>query len=342
MKGFVDRVSLNEGILTIRGWAVDNLGRLPPLLTIRIKGETIQIDRYLKQDRPDVKKYLGISSEDVGFLFEIKTPRIDSLNKIGTTIEVYSGHTTSSLQGPLAITQKVAERIVFTKHALISCIFGTRFSRIYQSVAGRDCFFFSNNASLEDEAVSKGWRFRLVDPSVAPLTHDIRTSSIQAKQIKFLQFFDQFPELKSFEVFTYFDHKFFVQEKHLLWIINNTPPNSSALIRATSAIKSTIGHEISVAMRQKRYSAAMDQTIAWLDYLKINRGISDETRICNTGLIHYQNIPAITPMLKEIYETVVELQQPECQIIWAALSQDFKKHIHTVDWISLKPTWKAP
>ena len=71
-------------------------------------------------------------------------------------------------------------------------------------------------------------------------------------------------------------------------------------------------------------------------------GISDRVRICNTGFIHYKNIHAVMPMLDQIYQAVWELGQPECQILWAALSQEFDDRIQRVEWKDLSPEWMTP
>jgi hypothetical protein len=70
--------------------------------------------------------------------------------------------------------------------------------------------------------------------------------------------------------------------------------------------------------------------------------VSESVRIVNTGLIHYENYAVVMPMLDEIYTAVWELGQPECQIIWAALSQAYDAHIQAVPFEALKPKWAAP
>lgn len=338
--GYVDDISLRSGTLKIRGWAIDNEGRTPDKLTVNLKRGPTAIEKTYRERRTDVRAHLNLDDDLVGFILDVEADWASSLGEIGPTIEVNGTSNGEPLAGRLRLTKRAARKIIYDKHLLISGIFGEKFTRVYPAVPGRTCVFFSNNHALEDEATSNGWLFRLV--AGAPLSPDYRISSIQSKQIKFLQFFDEFPDFKDMEVFTYFDHKFYVQEDHVVWILNNMPPHASVLIRKTAGNKTKLEHEINAAMGQSRYAESMDATIAWLEKMKDEKGISENVRICNTGLIHYQNIPAIEPLLNEVHDTVHLLGQPECQIIWAAASQPYQDLIHTVDWNSLKPKWEAP
>jgi hypothetical protein len=62
----------------------------------------------------------------------------------------------------------------------------------------------------------------------------------------------------------------------------------------------------------------------------------------NTGIICYRNINTVQPFLEQVHNTVLDLGQPECQIIWAALSQKMKDEIQGVEWEELNPGWKVP
>ena len=225
-------------------------------------------------------------------------------------------------------------------HILASCLFGRSFSRVYPAVAGRRCVFFSNNVGLQAEVESKGWEYRLV-PAHA-LSDDDRISSQQSKYIKFLQFIADLAEFEAVEAVTYCDHKFFVQEGHVRWMLEHIAPDKSILIRTTPKLKSSIADEVEAAMPQHRYAARMPETLAWVAGLKVERGVLETVRIVNTGLIHYRNLGRIMPLLDEIYGAVWALGQPECQIIWAALAQAYECHIQRVAWEELNPVWAAP
>ena len=226
------------------------------------------------------------------------------------------------------------------QHLLVSCAFGTGIESVYPAVSGRNCVFFSNNDSVRSEVEAKGWIFEFVN--IHPRTNDLRISSMQSKYIKFLQFLRDFPEYHKFSKITYFDHKFFVQESHVTWIDNHFQGNKSILIRHTPRRKTSIFDEVKDANNQKRYSESMPATLEWIDYQKRCHNIVENTRISNTGIIAYKSIEAIKPLLDSVYNAVWQLAQPECQIIWACLSQPYSEYIQTIDWNELSPVWKTP
>lgn len=226
------------------------------------------------------------------------------------------------------------------KHILVSCLFGSAFNRLYPAIDGRKCIFFSNNETLRGEAESKGWEFRFV--AKHSLSPDYRISSQQSKYIKFLQFLGDYTEYAGAQAVTYFDHKFYVKEEHIRWILAHVSPEKSVLIRTTPKLKTRITDEVQAAMGQERYAINMKQTLQWISSVKNTRAVVEDVRIVNTGFIHYSNFDKIRPMLDELYQTVWALGQPECQILWAALSQAYETHIQRVEWEELNPRWVAP
>ena len=226
------------------------------------------------------------------------------------------------------------------KTLVISGIFGTVFDNLYESIPGVRCILFSNNPSIKKISEDRGWEFKFV--KIHPLSDDYRLSLVQSKYVKFLQFFNEFPEFKPYTDIVYFDHKFEVQQAHLDWMDKAFTAGKAVLIRNTPRLKSSIQDEINDAMCQERYTVTMPQTIAWLERTLEKKKLSMETRIMNTGLMKYRDFFGIIPLLDEVYQTVWRLAQPECQIIWACLSQEYEDLIQRVDWDMLKPRWQAP
>jgi len=227
-----------------------------------------------------------------------------------------------------------------TSHLLLSCAFGSHITRVYPSIPGYRNVFFSNNPALAENAQDQGWEFRLLDQF--PLSDDGLISSIQAKYVKFLQFIPGQRCYEDLTRVTYFDHKFYVEAKHIDWILNNCRSDSDLLIRETPREKLTIADEISDAMKQERYSRNMSGTLDFLDRLQAAKRISPSVRIVNTGLIHYQNLPICRYFAQSVYNACLALNQPECQIIWAALSQTLPVQIQRVQWTDLEPLWRTP
>jgi hypothetical protein len=227
-----------------------------------------------------------------------------------------------------------------TNPLIISCVFGPLFKTLYPAIPGRHCVFFSNNPELAPEAAQKGWDFRLVQRH--RLTTDYRVSSMQAKYIKFLQFFDEFPEFQEAGTILYFDHKFRVQSAHVAYLTATMRDDKDVLIRHTPRLKTSLHDEIHDAMGQARYAVAMRQTVRWIEQMLTQPGYRLNNQIMNTGLILYRNINNIMPLLKATYDTVWTLGQPECQIIWALLSQPYEAHIQRLEWSELDMLWQAP
>jgi len=211
----------------------------------------------------------------------------------------------------------------------ISCIFGKTYKMVHPSPNKEKSFFFTNNPEIENELIEKGWNYVYVNK---PLVNDTIVSSLQSKYIKFLQFFDDFPEFRIYTTIIYFDHKENVSNKtadEIQNIIKTT--NKSIIIRTTPRMKTNISDEIADAMGQQRYVKNMKKTIDYIDSVKKN-GINENVRICNTGLLIYIEPNKIMDLLNKVYNKCLEHEQPECQIYWAIFSQDFEDEILKIDW----------
>ncbi|QGZ62716.1 sulfotransferase family protein [Paraburkholderia acidisoli] len=220
---------------------------------------------------------------------------------------------------------------------VISCLFGALFSQVHDAIPGMRCVFFSNNRNLKEAVEAKGWIFEFVKSH--PLTDDYRFSSLQSKYIRYLQFFGEFPHYASDDAIIYCDHKFALDARHVQTIAEHFPADKSVLIRNTPRVKLSIQDEIDQAMEWQRYALTMPQTIEWLEREGPARGLSMSNRIMNTGLIAWKNTARIQPLLDEVYETSWRLAQPECQIIWALLSQAYEPWIQRIEWQALDPQW---
>lgn len=219
---------------------------------------------------------------------------------------------------------------------ITSCYFGTRPTGIHPAPAAHDCVFLSNNPGLKDEAERNGWQFVLV--SQLPLSDDVLISSLQSKYVKFLRFLDDFAQLRSSEGVLYFDHKFQVSSDHLAAMLAGS--SREIVIRNTPRLKPTIEHEVEPAMRQARYRHAMPATLEWVDRHVATGEYTREVRIVNTGLILYRNPDHAREFTDQVHDTCWRLAQPECQIIWAVLSQKYTGMIGRLDWQSVEPIWK--
>ena len=227
------------------------------------------------------------------------------------------------------------------KILIISCIFGNKFKKVYPAPVSTDCYFFSNNITLQNEVENKGWKFIYVN---LQLSNDSIKSSLQSKYIKFLIFLDDYPEFKKYKQILYFDHKVFIKQNDVdeLMEILNENNNYNIIIRKHETYRDNIWSEVEEAKKQERYRKNMDKTIAFINNKIQKDKISPDVQICNTGMILYNNYDEVSPMLHNIYNTCVELEQPECQIIWSIYSQDYADKIILIEFNYIKPLWKEP
>jgi hypothetical protein len=221
------------------------------------------------------------------------------------------------------------------KPLIITGVFGTAFFKCHPSPDGFQCVLFSNNEKLKEEAEVKGWEFQLVRRPGMELSDDEATSSIQSKWIKFINFREEFPEYFLGQPILWVDHKIPLTNAHVSYLQENIAKNKSILVTNTPRIKNKLSDEIEEAMHQNRYRFAMPQTLEWIDSMKRARGISEHVRIMRTGLIYYADLMPVKEVLDEVYEVIDKLKQPECQIIWAVLSQSIERLIQRVEWSEL-------
>lgn len=222
----------------------------------------------------------------------------------------------------------------------ISCYFGNNFSYVYPSPKSFTSYFFTNNPIMKDEIIKKGWIYHYINK---PIYTDYMMSSIQAKEIKFLQY--NFPfSIQGIDIL-YFDHKVYIKDNDIFYLqdISYKNPSSEILIREhENPNRKTIYDEINEANKIERYRKNMKQTISYIsEYIKDNN-LSFKTKISNTGVIYYNSINHIKPLLKDIYNLIIKLQQPECQILWAVLSQHYKSFITYLSFYDLDVLWKQP
>ena len=86
----------------------------------------------------------------------------------------------------------------------------------------------------------------------------------------------------------------------------------------------------------------MGETVIWVNNKIKNEGYSASNRIMNTGLILYKDIKTIQVLCDRVYENCWLIGQPECQIIWAILSQHYEKIITRIAWNELDIVWQEP
>ena len=234
------------------------------------------------------------------------------------------------------------------KLLIVSSIFGKKFKKVYPAPLSKNCYFFSNNPELKDEVENKGWSFVPVD---VELSSDYLVSSLQSKYIKFLRFLRNYSEFKTYNQILYFDHKLSMKEEdvHKILDVYNEDHKYNIVIRSHEVNRIGVFSEISASLHfdkisnENRYSKNMEKTIDFVNKNIPDKEIADAIQICNTGMILYTDYDEIMPLLDEIYDTCISLQQPQCQIVWSVLSPKYKDKIKVIDFRNvINPRWTEP
>lgn len=226
-------------------------------------------------------------------------------------------------------------------HLLVSCFFGIQRISISDAPVAARSVFFTNSDANAATAASAGWEPVLLNDVGFPLSDDLRISSIQAKYVKFLQFRHDFKDLARYSITTYCDQNACIQDKQLLEFTTRMDSEKSVLIRSSPS-KKGLTKEIEQSKKQPRYDVSMDETLQWLEKIRKHDEISDTKQIANTGMIHTTRVEKMMPLYEAVYNAIIDLDQPQCQIIWNTLSQKYADDIHQVGWNDLQIPWGGP
>ena len=209
---------------------------------------------------------------------------------------------------------------------------------MYRAPSNYNSYFYTNNDELEKEITDNGWIYKKIDFN---LSDCIIISSKQAKYIKFLQMLknDDHAYLKTYDRILYIDHKFFLQDNHIDSLLKlNTKP---ILIRITPRCKSNVWQEFD-ARGQMRYNIFESQAMKYVKD-KLLVGYKENVMICNTGLILYDaNSVEVLNLVNEIYDDLTLVGTPECQIIWAMVSQKYENIIYKINFNDVPILWMCP
>lgn len=86
--GFVDELSLSNGQLVIRGWAVTAKGAVPDRLVVKVCGVVTVVEQPERQLRPDVQRHLGLPHGLVGYRVAVPAQGLGQLAGLRGRFEV--------------------------------------------------------------------------------------------------------------------------------------------------------------------------------------------------------------------------------------------------------------
>jgi lipopolysaccharide transport system ATP-binding protein len=105
--GVVDDIWMEDEVMHVRGWSVNALGESLDGLVIQVAGIRYRAQDVKRCPRPDVKSYMGLSSENCGFRARFVIPGINVVQKIGLDVQFLAGNSDSSAREQLRLADNV-------------------------------------------------------------------------------------------------------------------------------------------------------------------------------------------------------------------------------------------
>ena len=105
--GFVDEMSVREGQLAIRGWAVAPSGSMPRCLAVKFPEYIRLITVFERQQRPDVQRHFQLRHDLLGFRVSMDWPAGGAATF--DDVQVFGGEDADSLVGPFVLASLATE-----------------------------------------------------------------------------------------------------------------------------------------------------------------------------------------------------------------------------------------
>ena len=173
------------------------------------------------------------------------------------------------------------------------------------------------------------------------LSPDIKTSSLQSKYVKFLRFLDHYPEFKIYNTIVYHDHKNLFSKNELDRILGLFEEQKS-IFMISSRQGWTAADELKSACKFPRYRSSEKETRQWIDEKVRKQHATWDGQVYATSFIVYKNIGSITCILDEVYKTINDLQQPQCQVIWSIIIQNHQEILQSIHWTETSMIRRTP
>ena len=89
--GCVESVTLEAGVLRLKGWLASTVGPTHQHLAVRLNGMLLSSRRIERYNRPDVVQHLGLVEDGCGFHASFAVPKLNSLRELQGGFEVLGG-----------------------------------------------------------------------------------------------------------------------------------------------------------------------------------------------------------------------------------------------------------
>lgn len=115
--GALEGVSLQDGKIRLKGWALQGFIAMPTVLAVDVGSERRLITEFTRQARPDVQRHFGLHDPVCGFEAELPAEGLESLALLGRSPAMYGGSDPEDLDGPFRVSSAVLTRMSQTKPA---------------------------------------------------------------------------------------------------------------------------------------------------------------------------------------------------------------------------------
>ena len=113
--GALEGVSLQDGKLRLKGWALQGFIAMPPVLAVDVGSDRLMITEFTRHARPDVQRHFGLHDPVCGFEAELAVEGLDSLALLGRSPAMYGGSSQEDLDGPFRVSSAVLTRLAQSK-----------------------------------------------------------------------------------------------------------------------------------------------------------------------------------------------------------------------------------
>jgi SAM-dependent methyltransferase len=105
--GFVDRLKVDDRIVSVSGWALNEQGNLPKFLVFRIAGREHVRENITPRLREDVKRAFDLEQSNVGFEIDIHLDETADASAVLQSFTAAGGDDLKNMSGPFSLSTKI-------------------------------------------------------------------------------------------------------------------------------------------------------------------------------------------------------------------------------------------
>ena len=109
--GCADQLSLDDGVLQLRGWLASADGSIPTGVVLEVAGARYPATSLARMNRPDVVRHFGLRDAQCGFVASFRVPGIESLGDLRGALKVLGGSEPGSAVTPLRLAPAINQAL---------------------------------------------------------------------------------------------------------------------------------------------------------------------------------------------------------------------------------------